>query len=100
LGLNKARIFRKVNVLTATTIIADEMAKNVKDAKPINYQNPPNKKAKRNYKINWRNDRKYFALPNESRKFPPGVETYSSGWFEQGHSVCLSIYSERIIIQS
>jgi hypothetical protein len=78
--------------LEATKPIAVKIAKNVKDAPLIDPKPAKNHKAKRNCKVTWRNDRKYFATPNKSRKFPPGVETYSAGWYAQGHGVGLSFF--------
>jgi hypothetical protein len=57
------------------------MAKNVKKLTP-------------EQKVNWRIDQQYFALPHPSRAVLPSVETYSAGWFAQGHQVLsLSIRS-------
>jgi hypothetical protein len=48
-------------------------------------------------KINWRVHKENFAPPHASRKFPPGVETYSAGWFAQGHTVS-QLSSESVLI--
>ena len=51
-----------------------QMAKNVKESTP--------KKC-----INWRVNRDTFVPAEDSRSLSHGVETYSAGWFAQGHAV-------------
>jgi hypothetical protein len=36
---------------------------------------------------NWRINHKHFARKRKSRLLEPGVVTFSSGWFGQGHEV-------------
>ena len=40
-----------------------------------------------NHRVNWRVDSKYFVEEDPSRSIQPGVETYSGGWYGQGHEV-------------
>ena len=42
-------------------------------------------------KVSWRKDPNNFAEAHPSRSFPTGVETYSAGWFAQGHSIWVSL---------
>jgi hypothetical protein len=69
-----AHLRHKADLLEATESIAKKMSRNVKVAEPGQH-------------INWRIDSRSFLKADPSRKVPPGVETYSAGWFAQGHSV-------------
>jgi hypothetical protein len=49
------------------------------------------KKKSKKKKINWRIDVENFKEQGRSRQLPPGTETYSAGWFAQGHHVSFGI---------
>jgi hypothetical protein len=49
-------------------------------------------------KVSWRVHAKNFASNSPTRKYVSGVETFSAGWYAQGHNVSLVSLHTWIII--